>query len=749
MPIRRKLMVIIMSVTGASLAISGLALVAFDSIFYRQHMEHDLTALAQITTDNTTAALSFDDPDSALETLNALRARTHVVTACVYRPNGQTFAQYSRPDVDAHCPPPGNVDGVHVNSHDITVTQAIVLANRPIGTFVLLYDLGELDERMRIHVVTVLGILLASCFVAFLLSSSLRELIATPISELARTTATVSDTRDYSIRAQKRSRDELGVLVDAFNSMLAGIQFRDQELRQALVARENALTEAQSARDLLRTTLASIGEGVISTDAEGKVVFANPMACQLMRCAESDIAGHPVNEVLRLMNEQTRLPVENPVTRALREGTVVGLANHTVLVARDGAEVPIDDSAAPIRDHRGNLVGVVLIFRDITERRRAEQELRSAREQLQLVTDTMAPAVSHCSRDLKYIWVSRRFAEWMESTPQALAGRSIADVIGPQAMAAVKPNIERVLAGERVEYEAQVNYASIGPRWIRAVYIPTYDPNGAVSGWVADVADLTALKKAEAEVVRINADLLKSNESLARSNQDLAGFAFAASHDLQEPLRMITTYVQLLVRAMPTPPDGDMKMFIGTIVDAAMRMRNLLADLLAYSEVGGQADAPIERVDLNLVLASVRQNLKVAAEEARAEIAADDLPVVSGHTGHFVQLFQNLIGNAIKYRGDSPPQVHVSCELADGQFRFSVADNGMGIEPQYHAKIFGIFKRLHGKKIPGTGIGLAICQRVVERYHGRIWVESEAGRGATFFFTLPGDQAHSQGGSDD
>jgi PAS domain S-box-containing protein len=749
MPIKRKLMVIIMSVTAASLATSGLALVASDSILYRQHLERDLTALAQITTDNTTAALLFEDPESALQTLTALRARAHVVTACVYRPDGQTFAQYSRPDVDAHCPPPGDADGVHFNAHDITVSRAIVLARRPIGTFVLLYDLDELNERMRIHGATVLGILLASCFVAFLLSSNLRELIATPISELARTTATVSETRDYSIRAQKLSRDELGVLVDAFNSMLAGIQFRDQELRQALVARENALTEAQSARDLLRTTLASIGEGVISTDAVGKVVFANPMACQLMRCAESEIAGRPVDEVLHLVNEQTRLPVENPVTRALREGTVVGLANHTALVARDGAEVPIDDSAAPIRDHRGNLVGVVLIFRDITERRLAEQELRSAREQLQLVTDTMAPAVTHCSRDLKYIWVSRRYAEWLGTTPQAFAGRSIEDVIGLQALAAIKPHVERVLAGERVEYEEQVNFASIGPRWIRAVYVPTYDPNGAVSGWVADVADLTALKNAEAEVVRINADLRKSNERLARSNEDLAGFAFAASHDLQEPLRMITTYVQLLVRAMPAPPDGDMKMFVGTIVDAAMRMRSLLADLLSYSEVGGEPDEPIERVDLNLVLASVRQNLKVSAEETGAEIAADDLPVISGYSGHFVQLFQNLIGNAIKYRGDSLPRVRISCQAEGGQFRFRVADNGMGIDPQYHAKIFGIFKRLHGKKIPGTGIGLAICQRVVERYHGRIWVESEVGRGATFFFTLPGEQAHFKGETDD
>jgi PAS domain S-box-containing protein len=391
----------------------------------------------------------------------------------------------------------------------------------------------------------------------------------------------------------------------------------------------------------------------------------------------------------------------------------------------------------------------VLILRDITERRRAEQELRAAREQLQLVTDTMSPAVTHCSRDLKYVWVSRRYAEWLESTPNELTGQSIQDVLGPAALAAILPHIQRVLAGERVEYEAEVDFSSIGLRWVRAVYVPTYHPNGAVSGWVADVADITVLKKAQAEVVRINADLQRSNERLARSNEDLAGFAFAASHDLQEPLRMVTTYVQLLVRGMPAPLDGDMRMFVATIVDAATRMRSLLADLLAYSEAGGEPDEPIQKVDLNLVVASAAQNLKVAAEESQALITSDHLPAVSGYTGHFLQLFQNLIGNAIKYRGEGPPRVHVSCRPDGSQLRFAVADNGMGIDPQYHAKIFGIFKRLHGKKIPGTGIGLAICQRVVERYHGRIWVESQAGSGATFYFTLPGEIAEFQGGANE
>jgi light-regulated signal transduction histidine kinase (bacteriophytochrome) len=250
------------------------------------------------------------------------------------------------------------------------------------------------------------------------------------------------------------------------------------------------------------------------------------------------------------------------------------------------------------------------------------------------------------------------------------------------------------------------------------------------------VTDITALKNAEAEVVRINADLRRSNEQLARSNEDLERFAFVASHDLQEPLRMITTYLQLLVRTYPAQFEGEGNMFVRNIVDGAARMRSLLADLLSYSEIGGEPEDAAQTIDLNAVVETARQNLKMAVEESGAVIDCDELPDVTGHTIHFVQLFQNLIGNAIKYRGADPPRIHISCETADNCYRFAIADNGMGIDPAYHTKIFGVFKRLHGKKIPGTGIGLAICQRVVERYHGRIWVESESGRGATFFFTL-------------
>ena len=226
------------------------------------------------------------------------------------------------------------------------------------------------------------------------------------------------------------------------------------------------------------------------------------------------------------------------------------------------------------------------------------------------------------------------------------------------------------------------------------------------------------------------------NEELQRANDDLKQFAFAASHDLQEPLRMITSYSQLLVKGYRGQLDGEAAVCVDFITTGAKHMRDLLADLLSYTEAGADR-REAECIDLNTIFENVKHNLKQAIEESGAIVTSGDLPSVHGQDARFVQLFQNLIGNGIKYRAEPPPRIHVSAEQRNGEWRFTVADNGIGIEPEYYQMIFGVFKRLHGKAIPGTGIGLAICQRVVERYAGRIWVESQVGHGTTFYFTLP------------
>jgi nitrogen-specific signal transduction histidine kinase/ActR/RegA family two-component response regulator len=242
-----------------------------------------------------------------------------------------------------------------------------------------------------------------------------------------------------------------------------------------------------------------------------------------------------------------------------------------------------------------------------------------------------------------------------------------------------------------------------------------------------------------------NDELRQMNAILSRSNQDLERFAFAASHDLQEPLRGIAAYAELLEKTYGREHDEEFAMFVGNIVQGAKRMKALLGDLLAYAEIGAISDHSGEVVDLNLVLEKVRQNLQMSIEENGASVVSTQLPVLSAaHEFHFVQLFQNLVGNAIKYRSELKPLIQVSVRDVAGKLEFAVADNGLGVAPEYHQKIFQAFQRLHDNESPGTGIGLAICQRVAERYGGRIWVDSEIGHGSTFRFTLPNIEVRSR-----
>ncbi|MGC9444481.1 MAG: PAS domain S-box protein [Candidatus Methanospirareceae archaeon] len=508
---------------------------------------------------------------------------------------------------------------------------------------------------------------------------------------------------------------------------------------------EDALRESE---ERLRLTLENASVGIGTTDLEGRFRRLNK--------AYLDLLGYSLDE-LRTM---TFTDVTHPEDRAKRQRYFQELLAGTEhvefenrYVRKDGSVRDVIIRAGFVPYANGRPHYIVNVVEDITERKKAEERLRNIVEGSSIptfvITDTHV--ISHWNAALEALTGLSRAAligtdkQWTAFYPHERP--ILADLIVDRAA----ERDVKALYGEACKksslidgaYEAEDFFPAMGAEgtWLFFTAAPLKDAKGAIYGALETLQDITERKNAEEELHRYREHLEELVEArtaeLERSNAELQQFAYVASHDLQEPLRMITSYLQLLERRYKERLDADADEFIFYAVDGAKRMQALINDLLAFSRVQTRGK-PFKPTDAEQVLSLTLQNLQTAIEESKAEITYDPLPTVVVDEVQLGQVFQNLIGNAIKFHGDEPPRIHISAEKGANEWIFSIADNGIGIDPQYVEKIFGIFQRLHNARdYPGTGIGLAICKRIVERHGGRIWVESEPGKGATFYFTIP------------
>jgi PAS domain S-box-containing protein len=386
-----------------------------------------------------------------------------------------------------------------------------------------------------------------------------------------------------------------------------------------------------------------------------------------------------------------------------------------------------------------------------SSRRRSEALLRRmnqdldlrVREQTTVLRDQLAELealyaklpVGICFLDTRlcFVRVNDRMASIHGLPVEAHFGRSVRDMVSERFADIVEPLYQSALYAEEpiLDHELAGPATGTGAGRFWLISCSPVRVEGHILGLQVVLQDITDRKQADE-------DLRRSNTRLRRANDDLEQFAFSAAHDLQEPLRSVAIYSQMLQRKFGGLLGVEGDEYIGYTLRGALRMQQLVNDLLAYTQASFADGSLAELISANEALAQALQNLHTGVADARASITFSDLPAVHMRKVHLVQLFQNLIGNSIKYRGGEPLRIHISATRQGDDWLFSVTDNGIGIDPQYQQQVFGVFKRLHSpQEYPGTGIGLAICRRILEQHGGKIWVDSKFGEGATFLFTLP------------
>jgi len=396
------------------------------------------------------------------------------------------------------------------------------------------------------------------------------------------------------------------------------------------------------------------------------------------------------------------------------------------------------------------LLMVYSLSNTIVESAIVKEELVREQYLMNALMNTMTDNIYFKDKDSKFIRINKSLADWFGiGDPEEAAGKTDFDFFSDEHAKQAYEGEQKILqTGKPLKsIEEKETWPDGRETWVSTTKAPLLDIHGNIAGTFGISRDITdrklieeAFKKAKAELDKKAKELAISNEALTKSNQELEQFAYVASHDLQEPLRMISSYLSLITRRYSDKLEKDGKEFIDYAVDGAKRMQVMINDLLQYSRVTTKGKA-FEKTNMEDVLEKVLMNLKIAIEESSGVINHDKLPDIIADRVQMERLLQNLLGNAIKYRGDRKPKVHVSVKRKKGEYVFMIEDNGIGIEEEYREKIFGIFQRLHTREeYQGTGIGLAVCKKIVERHGGKIWIDGKFNEGSTFYFTIPKKQ---------
>ena len=521
------------------------------------------------------------------------------------------------------------------------------------------------------------------------------------------------------------TNEELRSTMEELETSKEELQSINEELQTVNQENRHKVEELAQLTGDLQNLLAATDIATLFLDRDLRILRFTPKLGELFNVRVTD-RGRPISDLThRLGYSELRSDAETvlhrltPIEREVRDET-----GHWYLTR-----------VLPYRSTEDRIEGVVITFTDITTRKNAEEALRVSEERLRRIINVDSVGVLIFDESGNLIESNDAFLKMSGYSRAEITSKRLNRglLTPPEHAAATEQELQKLSETGRIGPYEKEYFRKDGSRcWM--IFAGASLGDGTMVEYCIDVMDR---KRAERDLLEQGRNLKLANAALSRANADLKVFAVAASHDLNEPLRTLSVYSQLLIKAFRERNEPGAERAAETIVECTGRMGRLLTDLSEYTELNEAQAEPGEPVDLNLAVRKTLEDLKFAIDEADAKITAEMLPTIRGRETSFIQLFQNLIENSIKYRNSGRPEIHISAEKTEGEWRIAVADNGIGIDPRYHEHVFAAFKRLHGREIPGTGIGLAICRRIVERYGGRIWLESEIDRGSTFYFTLP------------
>ncbi len=493
---------------------------------------------------------------------------------------------------------------------------------------------------------------------------------------------------------------------------------------------KQAEQELREREETIRALLENASQGIITVGEDGRIVEVNAMAERLFGYSRSELVGQPVETLLPESYRHGHVSQRASYFREPRSRPM-GVGLDLLARRKDGMTFPVEISLSHVATKDGVLA--VAFVSDITERQRALEASRESEETIRALLESAAQGILGVDAQGNIRIANAMACDLFGYSRDELLRLRVEDLLPEQFRGAHVQHRERYFAeprtrpmGSGLALSARRKDGTTFPVEISLSSIRTRRGLLAVSF----ITDITERKRAEDALVA-------QAQELARSNADLQQFAHITSHDLQEPLRMIASYVQLLSRRYAGKLDAAADQYIAYTIEGAKRMQALVDDLLTFSRVANVDSVPREGVALRKVIEWAMSNLAMRIDEACATVTFHELPAIRGNQVQLVQLFQNLIANSIRYaKPDTPPVVEISASKQGREWIICVADNGIGIPKEHHERVFGLFKRLH-RHTEGTGLGLAICKRIVEKHSGRIWIESTPGNGTTVIIALP------------